>query len=586
MSFNLESLVKKLPHKEKMELLQKINESLSFYDDKSENTFPQPNKQERNTIIYKEYRKLSFFTRILLKIKQIFTLRSREQVFTQYKLNELKKQVKNSNSKLTGFETRDISREAALIIYDFYFDFYFLRRIFQALWKSPRLIESAVVLYLEEKIPHVKCELPEFIQPEELEKHFRKHFDMKKLQGLIVKNMKAYLAEIHDTIYENVREEMFAFYYFRPISEFPFDELFLKFGVAVGNERLDKYPPFKNASAMVLLNHFVQLYKSLYSLSRISTENSFWEGFFTDLKKSLSEDEKVQWDSMDPQALSRDVEKARMSAIRLGSRLPLKNIIRYFKQDPFYRLEFSLPSLNLKKFYHSALRIKLMAQFNDIFPKLRENVFNQIINEIFDDMPLRFLDHYKKIDDSSDARVPQFFYGKALHYIFNYVVLFYNEQVHPLFMHLIENEFRDNKVLLNLTLSHLSNFHELQRQINALDSSLSPDSADGKTLRQVRLSSSVTAAQKRMLRVISNKMNSDAKTIIKQGQEVCSSLKHVLEQFLEKAEEEKASVQEDFIFHGEKFSLQTVCHKQAEEFHGFNLLLDYLQEKDLKVYYH
>ena len=95
--------------------------------------------------------------------------------------------------------------------------------------------------------------------------------------------------------------------------------------------------------------------------------------------EELAREEEAQSAAELSAAVLRIVDVAR----RFVERVPLMDLIRYFRRDPYYRIVFAVPRYHSKPVYASALRERLLDQLEERIDAVKMTVLGRRLSEIF-----------------------------------------------------------------------------------------------------------------------------------------------------------------------------------------------------------
>ncbi len=94
-----------------------------------------------------------------------------------------------------------------------------------------------------------------------------------------------------------------------------------------------------------------------------------------DIKESVPEDE-LQWFYTRLNDIYSECRK-------VSRKVPLVELIKYFRNDIYYKLAFYIPRLKLKDFYSANLKIHLLEQVDDKYTKARNVLIEKNIKQVF-----------------------------------------------------------------------------------------------------------------------------------------------------------------------------------------------------------
>lgn len=137
-------------------------------------------------------------------------------------------------------------------------------------------------------------------------------------------------------------------------------------------------PHFKNASAVLCLEDLEKLYFAVYAASKLERR--------VNLNSKLM-DRLAVISGNDPDESSShivtDLEFVIQKALWFYEKVPLADLIRYFKKNPFIKMIFYIPSVDLKEFYRTTLKMRLLNRLDERFEEIQKEYIVQEIENLF-----------------------------------------------------------------------------------------------------------------------------------------------------------------------------------------------------------
>ncbi|MEW5816452.1 MAG: DUF5312 family protein, partial [Spirochaetota bacterium] len=527
-----------LSEQERRELLQKIHKSLSLNQETEESIFKKEySPEEKEVLIKVDIDRSSWLKKLIIWFKSIVSGKAKKEIFLDLKIASLKSEIQRKSPGITGFETRNLYPKTAELFFKLYSVVYPLVPFFSSLWKKPRVFEQAYTFLLEQKVPNVKRNIKDFITIDEMEGLFSKSGLKNVIVSLILNRISAYVDSISENIFLEIEKQIMPLYYLKDVVFFPFRSFFTLFHFAPVPD--DKSPVFKTASAMLALEYLEKMYYALYSVGKVNEPFSLEHDFaknLTDILKSEDQGEKIETDEdgFTAEALINSVRKIFSAAKNLGTALPLAQLIKYFRKDPYYHLLVYMPKLYLREFYLSMLKLRILTQFDRLFPEIHKLVVEKKIMRLFESEKLEKFHYYRKYVslDYKKLGLPFFTHIKSLNLLYNYIKIYYKKNVQNLVQIISRSAISQNRITLNRLLLLAAAMEDLESKIRQFDLSLSPDGEDGKLFQRLRSGLAADTTQQRLYRNLVIQKDREVKEIIGKGKDTIMGMKKIFDELV------------------------------------------------------
>ncbi len=391
----LDELALNMPVAERKELLGKIAERLR-HQRKGDVTGVEMSREERQTLIAEDVSKVSPLVRVVIWLKSVLSGKDPVDIFVSRKLLNIKRNIRRVYATLVDFEAGKLTSQFARRLYDLYCRAFPLLPFFRPFAQDTEFRNTAFASLMDTHYSDKKEQLESFLSSEETEKMVSSHQPMRDIESKLIKRMHEHLRNTPKEAFSMVEDELSPFIFVERIVLFSFSVLFRNFAFDVGEALEKKYPPFDSVSVRDLLNLLEQLAYCMYLAKKIPRSYLIQEelvkaylhmtsqGEDTDEAKSLQE-------ALDQtrQAVAALVEEAR----KFDRVIPLLDIIRYFRRDPYYMLVFKLPRVSIKTGYAATLRENLIRQMKEKVLAIRSRKMDQKIEQFFEGEELTNLFH-------------------------------------------------------------------------------------------------------------------------------------------------------------------------------------------------
>jgi hypothetical protein len=578
----LEEISSQLPERERRELLAKIARSMTR-EERDELARIELKAEERERLLAEELGQQGWWVRLLLWLRRLFSGRSNRDLFIELKIRQIKRGIRQKSSGLTGFETRNLTPKFARLLFDLYSSAFPLIPLFQAFHRDPEFRGRALGRVFESKIPEAKKELHEFMSPEEMERVYAESGSEEEVSRQLLRRYADYLKKIPDKLAHQVDEGTKPLLYLRPLVLYQFGTVFRNFRYTLPETTLeDKYPYFESASVMLMLESLERLWHALSLAARLGADWFCDEELLAGYLRENDEEEQPS----SPQEIAQGVAAitgALMGLVdaagQFDRRVPVLQLLRYFRRDPYYRLSFAAPQLATKPLYAGALRERLLAQLEQALVSVKRNVVERRLRDLFKSEQLFELFYYleKPSFDYAALGLPYFTHTKSLKVMYNYLSRVYKGVIQDSLQAINSYVLSGNRLILTRLNQCASGLEELEAKIVLFDRSLSPDEEEGKNLQRLRYRLGTDLTQQKLYRGFVTGKDREAGELIEQGKEFLLGIRRVFDDLLASPVENVKSLLKTLHFYrGKHQTLASLLRGTSELIGEFLELLDQL----------
>ena len=553
MSDVFHELSQSLGDEERKALLKRISESLNFRNDVDENIYHKdPDREERKRLIAQDIARLGWFQRFLLWLRQSFNGKTRSTVFTEQKLASLRRYIARKVPGYIGFDTQVFYPRFANRIFELFKEILPLREHFGTLWTQRELFEAILTSLIESKLDGPKYRVDDLISTEEMVEIYAEMETRAAIRHEVASRLESYTDALEDAIFDDLQEAVLPVYYLKELVMFPYHSLFQLFHYVKPEDPEKSEPYFKNASANLAMELIERLYYAVYVLTKIDEKNEINEALIGDLFRSEDEEDS-----------SGQILTAIRQSIKLGRRfykdIPLSDIIRYFRKDPYYQLIFYMPSMNLKDFYLSVLKIRLISNVDEVFPAVRDLYIEREVAKFFHDKRYINFQHYRMYNsiDYKQIGLPFFVHTRSINLVYNYLRSYYSEQLQEI-VHILERSVIDqNRITRDRLLTHAANIEDLEDKISQFDMSLSTDSEDGKLFNRLRLTLAGDPTHQKMFRTLVVQKDREVKNLLERSHESLGGLSKVFQEVLmSRSDNARIQLRSHYMINNKPYTLE------------------------------
>jgi hypothetical protein len=450
-------------------------------------------------------------------------------------------------------------------------------------------------MLLEKRIPDAKKDVYELVPQDEMEKVYEKTNMKEKIRNLVDKRIDTFVNSIPQDVFTYLEDQIKPIYYLKDVVLFPYSDFFQLFHFTP--QPTDEQPYFKSTSAYLALEYLERMFFAVYTALKIKEPIEVDKDFANQLAGVVEQYGDIEEENPDQEdeeegieeSLRRDpathlvriLQKVLKGVKQFNRNVPLVELIRYFKKDPYYQLIFYIPKLYLREFYHSLLKIRFLPQFDERFPQIRENVINKKIDELFGGRHLSGFLYYRNYNslDTQDLGLPTFSYTRSVLLLYNYIRYYYRTYIQETIQIVSRGILQQNRITLNRLLLHAASVEDLEDKLRELDNSLSPDEEDGKLFQRIRHSLASESTHQRLFRNLITQKDKEAETLLEKGKESFLGIKKIFDELLDTTMESiLQKLNTSYVVGGKSITLKNLLDQQARHIEEFRRLLHQLSK--------
>jgi Family of unknown function (DUF5312) len=572
-------LSRDLSDRDRSELLTKISLSLNISDQKENNVYEKDmDTEEKNSLLNAEINILPVFLRLFLWIKSKITGKTERDLYLSGKITDLKRKIRKQASNITGFETRNLTPHFAEQVYNLYSHSLPLRSFFKKLWIDTNVSNVFFLKVVEERLKN-KIEDPfDLLELDELVEIYGINGKKEDIRRQLVKSLETYISKIDKKIFIDLELELRPFYYLKDLILFPYVQFFQQFGYTpIDGVEVEK-TNFKNASALLCLEDLEKLYCALYSVTKLDKRINFNKKLLEQLLllKNLEYNEEDELENTEiKDSLSDIIDVAQ----KFNFKVPVANLIRYFKKNPYLKIMFYLPKIDLKEFYRNTLSIKIIDKLEIMYPEIQKRYIILETERLFKGKRYSGFQHYREYSsiDYDKLGVSPFSQIKALELVYNYLACFFKGYIQETIRLLERGILSQNRLIRDSMLQYATSIEDIEEKIRIFDESLAPDSEDGKLFNKFRFSMAKDPIQQKMYRKIVVQKDRDAKSLSELGLESASGIKRVFNEILKsKSNSIIEQLDQHYFINNKPTLLKDVLNEQISHIQQFEHLYHHI----------
>lgn len=581
----LEELSIALPDKERKELLERISRRMER--EEGEEAVPvELREDEREKIIGYELRRAGWWTQFVVWLRTLFSGRRARDVYIDVRLRRLRAAIRARSPGLSGFDTRDLSPKFARKVYDLFLRVQPLLEPYRSL-ASDRAVRAAAYAYLvENRYEKAKRTVEDFVSGAEMEEIFADTGQTDDIRKRLATRLGEYVRLLPETFIQSLEERCRMHLAIGRLAAFPFASFFRYFNHVLAEPAEPRYPSFEHAPAMLVLDLLEKLFVPVALLRRAASDAEWAPeplAYWLLARSGSSPSDAGGASRVDGELAKVRTEIAELTAEAesFEAAIPLLDIIRYFRRDPWYQLVFNPPRLHLKSLYGAALKERIGAELEQRLDTIRERVINRKIQDLLK-VPRPLELQYYRENPGFDHRalgLPTFSHVRSLTFVANYLLAQYKGPIVEAVTLLTNTVLANNRITQSRITQHTSTLEDLEARIVLFDRSLAPDEDDGKQLARFRFTIATDILVQKSYRAFVVQKDREARDLIEKAVDALGALKRVLDEIRTSAFENIRSLLKTLhSWRGRSQTLAQILNARSEGIAAFLKLLDQLME--------
>ncbi len=581
----LEELSIALPEKERKELLDRISRRMER--EEGEEAVPvELRDDEREKIIEYELRRAGWWVQFLVWLRTLVTGRRARDVFVDVRLRRLRSTIRAASPGLSGFDTRDLTPRFARKVYDLFIRLQPLLEPYRALSSDKTARASAYAHLVESRYDKALRTVEEFVTTDEMEGIFAETGQTDDIRRRLSTRLGEYVRLLPESLIAQLEEQCRLHLAIGRLAAFPFASFFRYFNHVLPEPAEARYPAFEHAPAMLLLDLLERLYVPVQLLRRAAADPEwaaeplvFW--LLARSGQPAAGETGAARVEPDLARLRTQIGELVAEAESFDSAIPLLDLIRYFRRDPWYQLVFNAPRLYLKSLYTSALKDKVGTQLEQRLGTIRERVINRKIQELLKVARPVELQYYRENPgfDHRALGLPTFSHVRSMTFTANYLIAQYKGPILEAVTLLVNAVLANNRITQSRITQHTSTLEDLEARIVLFDRSLAPDEDDGRQLARFRFSIATDILVQKSWRAFLVQKDREARDLIEKAVDALGGVKRVFDEIRTSAFENIRSLLK--VLHswrGRSQTLGQILNARSEGIAAFLKLLDQLME--------
>lgn len=580
----LEELSKELPEKERKELLERIGRRME--QEEGEDPVPVELQQdERDKIIAFELKKASAWVRFQLWLRTLMSGKPRKEVFLDIRLRMLKSHIRALSPGITGFETRDLSVKFARKLFDLYLKVQAVAGIYHALASDKAVRGAAYAWYVEQRWEHAKKGLDEFIRTEEMEEIFAQTGQTDEIKKKLSLRLNDYVHALPESFLLQLEAEAKLHLSLGRLVAFPFATFFRYFNFLLADSTEPHAPSFEAAPVMLTLDLMEKLHVTfglfdasapdyLYAEEPISCYFALRAGVKPGVEEAAKHDEELGRLRGDIMAIVHEIDA-------FESSIPLLDLLRYFRRDPWFQLVVNAPRLYLRSMYFSTLKARFGQELEEQLGGVKERVIARKVQEVLKGQKMLDFTWYRENPDFDFRKLGLSYFSciRSLTLVYNYLLQQFKGAVQEAAGLVASTVLANNRIMQSRLTQNISGLEDLEARIVLFDRALSPDEEDGKQLGKFRFNLATDLLLQKSYRAFISQKDRDARDLIEKGREYLGAIRKTFDEIRTSTFDNTRSLLKTLhMYRGRNQTLGQILNARSENVGVFLKLLDQLLE--------
>ncbi|MCX7786874.1 MAG: DUF5312 family protein [Spirochaetes bacterium] len=506
---------------EQKRLQQGIEHSLALNDTLESMIVRVPtDPSAKSVLLQQDWSQAKIGRKLNVWAKNLISVKTEEEFLLEAKLATLRSSIRNRSKPFVDFTRRAFLPSLAEEIHSVYVSIQPLMEPIRRLINDIDQVQKLFRQFIERNLEHPKTSLVEFISIEEMKHLFFKTESKQDLVGEIQKRLNQYFNEIDEEKIQKLQREILPFYNLRNLAIFPFEDTLHCFKAKV----IPEAPPtFDDAPIFPTLEYLEQFFCALYPFRAQSVENLLPNELLVYLSGVLDGGgDSIRIQQVDPsrvESVKQILHRIVVSCQRALKEMPLVELIRYFRTDPYYRVMIYQPKVHLRDFYTYSLTFKVFSDFEAFFSKIRFDILEDLMNQLFKGEPLVEFQYYMnpQLNLVPKQGYPGFTHHRSLVLLNNFIRRIYTNHIQDTIHVLnrtITNRVRDS---VSQMLIHASGIEEIDERLQKFDGSFAPDTEAGRMMAVLKLVLDRDPKQQKLYRSLIAEKDKEGKDILEKA---------------------------------------------------------------------
>jgi hypothetical protein len=526
--------------------------------------------------------------RFLMWLLTFFTGRPKPEAFLDVRLRHLKSHIRAVSPGISGFETRDLSAKFGRKLYDVFLAAQPVLGVYHALASDKAVRGAAYGWYVEQKLENAKKTVDDFVGMEEMEEIFAQTGQTEEIRKKLAMRLNEYVRSIPESFILQLEENARLHISLGRMAAFPFTSFFRYFNCVIGDTIDQKYPPFAPAPVMLTLDIMEKLLVTFALFHRSAPDYLYAEepiAYYFSLRAGTKpgaegSEEKV---GTELARLRADVLSLAKEVDAFDAAIPVLDLLRYFRKDPWFQLVPKSPRLYLKSLYYTTLKTRLGVELEERLDTIKERVIARKVHELLKGQRLIEFDFYRENAefDFRNLGLPYFSCIRSLTLTYNFVSIHFKGGMQEAAQITSGTALANNRILQSRLSVQISGLEDLEARIVLFDRGLSPDEEDGKQLGRFRFNVATDLLLQKSYRAFVVQKDREARDLVDKAREFLTAVRKIFDDIRTSTLDNTRSILKTLHqYRGRNQTLGQILNGRSEVIGTFLKLLDQLEEME------
>ncbi len=261
--------------------------------------------------------------------------------------------------------------------------------------------------------------------------------------------------------------------------------------------------------------------------------------------------------------------------------IPLLDLLRYFRRDPWFQLVFNSPRLYLRTMYFSTLKARIGQELEERLGAVKERVIGGKIQDVLKGQKMVEFSFYKENPDFDFRKLglPYFSAIRSLNLVYNYLLQQFKGAVQEAAQLVASTVLANSRIMQSRLTQNISGLEDLEARIVLFDRALSPDEEDGKQLAKFRFNVATDLLLQKSYRSFIQQKDRDARDLIDKARDFLAAIRKTFDEIRTSTFDNTRSLLKTLhMYRGRNQTLGQILNGRSENIGVFLKLMDQLLE--------
>lgn len=582
----LDNLSKELSQQERKDLLKKIKESVTSRSiSKLESPSNIDTDEDRQIqLLRKEYQNASGIAKLIFLLLSVLTGRSVEKVILSRRLSAIKRSILRRGPFLTGATGRGVGARFAERVFEQFREILPVRDIYRTLWLVEGVFERFLLDVVEHNVSEGIVTLSNLHSLEEMVTIYGDSENIDALRQRVVDTLRKKIESLPKEEFAQLDNSLSIFHYPKDIVLFPYGSFFAEFEYDIEKTEMSGTPTFSKTNGFKIIGYLEKMGVALNAARHLNSNCTVERDTIASLirihetKKNSSRTSNLGTDltDTDEKLVSDQLKKLYSRVIEFEKSLPVLDMIRYLRSDPFYLPADKTIELDSRELYYIVIKDYILREFDDLKPSILKGHQQRLMEGLFATNPMLKLSNYVQHSNQfyKDLGVAELEHVGTINLLYSYFHHYNSIYYQPLFSILEKGALSGNPLLVEEVGRYSTSFGSIERSLMELDRSLSPNSSDGALYAKLLDTAEENSPIVGVLSTLVAQKSRDAKLIVVSAKESIKGLIELFDKIVDaEASNVKMQLEAHYFIGGETIQLHRLILFRRDHLIKFRELL-------------